>query len=66
MAHEFRQKMAASEAETRKSFAGLRQSVHNEMAQEVQKLNISVQELTFYELGLPVSFRVRQDVEENV
>ena len=59
MAHEFRQKMAASEA-------GLHQSVHNEVDQGVQKLKTSVQELTFHKLGLPVSFRVRQDVEERV
>ena len=64
MAHELRQKMAASEAETCKSFAGLRQSVHNKVDQEVQKLKTSVQELTFHKLGLPVSFRVRQDVED--
>ena len=62
--HEFRQKMAASEAETCKSFAGLRQSMHNEVDREVQKLKTSVQELTFHKLGLPVSFRVRQDVED--
>ena len=65
--HELRQRMTASEAETRKSFAGLRQSVHDKFQahdkvdREVQKC---VQELTFHKLGLPVSFRVRQDVEE--
>ena len=65
--HELRQRMTASEAETRKSFAGLRLSVHDKFQahdkvdREVQKC---VQELTFHKLGLPVSFRVRQDVEE--
>ena len=64
--HELRQRMTASEAETRKSFAGLRQSVHDKFQahdkvdREVQKC---VQELTFHKLGLPVSFRVRQDGE---
>ena len=64
--HEFQQKMAASEAETRKSFAGLRQSVHNKVDRKVQELKTSVQELSFHKLGLPISFRVRQDGEENV
>ena len=54
MAHEFRQKMAETEAET------------DEMAQEVQELKTSVQELTFHKVGLPISFRVEQDVEERV
>ena len=72
MAHELRQKMAASEAETRKSFAGLRLSMHNKFQahdkvdREVQELKTSVQELTFHKLGLPISFRVEQDVEDNV
>ena len=48
--HEFRQKMAETD----------------EMAQEVQKLKTSVQELTFHKVGLPISFRVEQDVEEHV
>ena len=64
--HELRQRLTASEAETRKSSAGLRLSVHDKFQahdkvdREVQKC---VQELTFHKLGLPVSFRVRQDVE---
>ena len=78
--HEFRQKMAASEAETRKSFAGLRQSftglrqsvhdkfqAHDKVDREVvQGLKTSVQQLTFHKVGLPISFRVEQDVEEHV
>ena len=70
--HGLRQKMAASEAETRKSFAGLRQSMHDKFQahdkvdREVQELKASVQELTFHKVGLPISFRVEQDVEENV
>ena len=35
----------------------------DEMAQE---LKTSVQELTFHRVGLPISFRVEQDVEERV
>ena len=70
--HELRQRMTASEAETRKSFAGLRQSVHDKFQahdkvdREVQELKTSVQELTFHKVGLPISFRVRQDGEERV
>ena len=74
--HELRQRMTASEAETRKSFAGLRQSfaglrqsfaglrqsVHNKVDREVvQELKTSVQQLTFHKVGLPISFRVRQE-----
>ena len=61
--HELRHRMTASEAETRKSFAGLRL---NKVDQEVQELKTSVQELTFHNVGFPVSFRVEQDVEERV
>ena len=37
-----------------------------EMAQEVQELKTSMQQLTFHKVGLPISFRVEQDVEERV
>ena len=37
-----------------------------ETAQEVQELKTSMQQLTFHKVGLPISFRVEQDVEERV
>ena len=49
-----------------KEVVGKKNQQIDEMAQEVQKLKTSVQQLTFHKVGLPVSFRVRQDVEERV
>ena len=44
-----------------KEIVGKKNQQIDEMAQEVQKLKTSVQQLTFHKVGLPVSFRVGQE-----